>query len=378
MPVRAQGGRIANLKNVNRRKQMKKKGFTLVELLVVIAIIALLMGILMPALARVRMIAYRMVCGSNLSGIGKAILLYAGDSQETYPMPGWTSLPVIYAYQKQQLNEWDGKNGDPQSTVFGGTAAVTGSGGAATIGSLFYMLVRYQDVTTKQFNCKGDSGSDIFKLTSITGTAATTVTDLTKVYDFGNKPGKYCSYAYNFPFSRDSKTPTTGFVIATSSAPGTPIAADRNPGLDKNASTYIKGGDNGGAVQVSSSQVDDSPCTYWVQNNCQYVDKDFLYNSYPHQREGQNVLYNDGHTKFEATANVGINSDNIYQRWDTTDWSQFGVSTVPLKKYLEACGRLPALNSANPPTQDNAYTDLVPGDITDSLLVNDILDGGGK
>ena len=60
---------------------MKKKGFTLVELLVVIAIIALLMGILMPALARVRMIAYRMVCGANLSGIGKALLLYAGDSR---------------------------------------------------------------------------------------------------------------------------------------------------------------------------------------------------------------------------------------------------------------------------------------------------------
>ena len=80
---------------------MKKKGFTLVELLVVIAIIALLMGILMPALARVRMIAYRMVCGSNLSGIGKALLLYAGDNQEAYPMPGVGPLTPIYCCFKK-------------------------------------------------------------------------------------------------------------------------------------------------------------------------------------------------------------------------------------------------------------------------------------
>ncbi|MHC4114802.1 MAG: type II secretion system protein, partial [Planctomycetota bacterium] len=58
---------------------MKRKGFTLVELLVVIAIIALLMGILMPALAKVKQLAARMVCGSHLSGIGKAMLVYAND-----------------------------------------------------------------------------------------------------------------------------------------------------------------------------------------------------------------------------------------------------------------------------------------------------------
>ena len=67
---------------------MKKKGFTLVELLVVIAIIALLMGILMPALAKVRQIAFRMVCGTNLSGMGKAMLIYAQDYDDEYPRAG--------------------------------------------------------------------------------------------------------------------------------------------------------------------------------------------------------------------------------------------------------------------------------------------------
>jgi len=65
-----------------------KKGFTLVELLVVIAIIALLMGILMPALSRVRQLAFRMVCGTNLSGIGKAMLIYANDYEDELPRAG--------------------------------------------------------------------------------------------------------------------------------------------------------------------------------------------------------------------------------------------------------------------------------------------------
>lgn len=64
---------------------MKKKGFTLVELLVVIAIIALLMGIFMPALVGMPQLVLRMTCGVNLSGIGKAMLIYANDYEDKLP-----------------------------------------------------------------------------------------------------------------------------------------------------------------------------------------------------------------------------------------------------------------------------------------------------
>ena len=251
----------------------------------------------------------------------------------------------------------------------------TGCGGMATMGSLFYMLVKYQDVSPKQFICKGDSGSQIFKLTSYT---STTVTDLTKVYDFGTHPGLHVSYAYHFPFARTSTAnPLAGFPISVSSSPSSPLAADRNPGLDKNASVYITGpADNGGTLAIVSPPAT-SPCTNWSINNNQYTDKDFVFNAYAHQREGQNVLYNDGHVKFESQANVGINNDNIYQRWGSTYWSNSTTSTTPLyKSDFEACGRLPGMTGSNPVTP-SAYNDIVPGDVTDALLINDIL-GGGK
>ena len=70
---------------------MKRRGFTLVELLVVIAIMALLSGILMPALARARQLAYRVVCGANLYGLGRAALVYAQDYGDNLPRAGGRS-----------------------------------------------------------------------------------------------------------------------------------------------------------------------------------------------------------------------------------------------------------------------------------------------
>lgn len=58
---------------------MNKRAFTLIELLVVISIIAILMGIMMPALTKAREIARRTICANNLRNVWTAVNLYAND-----------------------------------------------------------------------------------------------------------------------------------------------------------------------------------------------------------------------------------------------------------------------------------------------------------
>ena len=63
---------------------MKKRAFTLIELLVVIAIIAVLMGILMPALGKAKEQAMSSACMGNLKGYSLAIAMYAGDNDDEF------------------------------------------------------------------------------------------------------------------------------------------------------------------------------------------------------------------------------------------------------------------------------------------------------
>jgi prepilin-type N-terminal cleavage/methylation domain-containing protein len=105
-------------------RRPRREGFTLIELLVVIAIMSVLIGLLLPAVQRVREAASRIKCANNLKQIGLAAVLFHDQSgrlppsrtmaidaaalpQPNWGGPSWAWLLLPHMEQGNLFRGWD-------------------------------------------------------------------------------------------------------------------------------------------------------------------------------------------------------------------------------------------------------------------------------
>ncbi|UCE49907.1 MAG: hypothetical protein JSW47_07080, partial [Phycisphaerales bacterium] len=124
-----------------------------VEVLIVLLMCLFLLAVVPLACRRTRSTDYRMTCDTNLSGLGKAMLIYSNDYDDELPRSGGRK-----SVWGTRIPNWMAPN---RFAAYGISAR--GEGGVGTISSCFYLLVKYADVTPKSFLCKGDTGTTEFK-----------------------------------------------------------------------------------------------------------------------------------------------------------------------------------------------------------------------
>ncbi len=249
-------------------------GFAVIAVLVPIAQVLMILWVGVNAGRKV--LSPRMSCGTNLSGIGKAMLLYSNDYEDALPVAGAKGTIWVGS-----LPDWTAQD---RSAAFG--IRSDGTGGQATLGASLYLLVRYTDVTPKTFVCRGDRGTRPFDPNEhLPGPKRAGA-----LWDFGPDPSRHCSYSYDMPYGTYRRT--------VSMEPSMALAADRNPWID---------GPFWRATDFSKFKYDGTD------------KQQRMGNAIAHALHGQNVLFLDTHVNFQKRSYCGLENDNIYTSWDGAD-----------------------------------------------------------
>jgi len=250
-----------------------RRGFTWVELLVVLVVIVLAISFFLPVRTSMHGGDNRVKCASNLRQIGQAILLYSNDNKGAYPRTMASAGP------------------DRKPTWGTGAAAAnptdpTGPADNDVTAALF-MLLRTQDITSEVFTCpSSNTEKDLYGGGDNAPINRSNFTDLKK----------NLSYSYQNPYPSDDAV-KRGFKLDNSLGAEFAVAADINPGVSGSGDNVLNIKPNSSAKEMRSGNT----------NN--------------HDKDGQNILYGDGHVSWESNPFVGVNRDNIYCPASGTDGS---------------------------------------------------------
>jgi hypothetical protein len=223
-------------------------------------------AIFLPALGRAKELANRSVCGAKLTEIAKACTLYGVDNSGSFPT-------VPFAKYDSDKNVPMGAAAGPNglaaiSALYGGSSPTDGSPTAC-----LWILVNKGMVKPRNFWCKSDP---FFNGPSPETSGGQSLNNFAS--------GDSLSYSITYPWYSDGST-SAAWHSGMDGA--TPLGSDMAP---RNGS---------GTPPVATDTPPGGPATR-------------VYNSANHNREGQNVVYNDGHTEFLKTPYVGVMNDNIF------------------------------------------------------------------